>query len=487
LCASVGFAVGFAAGADADRAAVVVTATNETHASNRFTAILNYAAWGTGEGVAVDWSDLFVSARPRSVALLQLRAHDRGEFPKRWPEIRARVAAAANTGAELIVLPEGTIPAYVIGSERVDPQLLESAARDLIAVAAGSGATIVYGGGRYEDERYFNAALVVTSAGVVGSADKCFLWHFDRRWFSPGNVLEPVDTPAGRLGVMICADGRIPTIASTLVERGAEILVVPTAWVSSGRDPVVLENLQADLFVNVRAYENAVPLIAANKVGVEARSVAYCGKSAIVAADGSFVARADAASETTLYGSVAVGPPFMARGATSATIERGHDPRDLPALLRVAIAVRHEDALHALATTADAELVIDPHADPVSHEVGLVQDEAMLDPRALVGPRLAGVRMFVWNASIAARWVLPLARTRAAELRAYVVVLDTLDRRALAIDPDGTLVCATFAGFELAAFTFERARTDAWRIAPHTDVREALERVEAIARRGAAR
>jgi predicted amidohydrolase len=417
---------------------------------------------------------------------LQLRAHDRGDFTTRWPEIRARVAAAADAAAELIVLPEGTVPAYVIGSERVDPQLLESAAADLIAIAARSGSTIVYGAGRYDGDRFYNSAAVVTAAGIVGAADKFFLWHFDRRWFSPGDALEPVTTPAGRLGILVCADGRIPTIASTLVDRGAEILVVPTAWVSSGRDTAVFENLQADLMISVRAMENGVPLVAANKVGVEARSVAYCGKSAIVAADGSFVARADQATPTTLRGSVAIGAPFIPRSAAPAQIERGADPGELRNGLRIAIAVRHDPALHELAATADAELVLDPHAHPVSHEVGLVQDEAMLDPRALVGPRLAGVRLFVWSASISARWVVAVARTRAAELRAYVVVLDTLDRRAFAVDPDGAIICGTFAEFDVAAFTFDRARTDAWGIAPHTDVRQALERVAAITRSGAA-
>jgi predicted amidohydrolase len=414
----------------------------------------------------LEW--FFVSARPRSVALLQLRAHDRADFTKRWPEILSRTAAAAEAGAELIVLPEGTVPAYVIGTERVDPELLERAASDLIGIAARTGATIVYGSGRYEAERFFNTAAVVTGDGVIGTADKCFLWHFDRRWFTAGSRLEPVATPAGKLGILVCADGRIPTIASTLVESGAEILVVPTAWVSSGRDPDMLENLQADVMIAVRAYENGVPLVAANKVGVEARSVAYCGKSAIIAGDGSIVARADQERETTLRATVAVGASFIARSAAPAAIERGSDAGDLDAVVRVGIAVRHDAALHALAATADVDLVLDPHAHPV------------------VEPRLSGVRLFVWHASIAARWVTALARTRAAELRAYVVVLDTLGRRAFAVDPDGTVVCGTFGDFDLAAFTFERARTDAWRIAPHTDVRAAYERVAAIGQAGAA-
>jgi hypothetical protein len=113
----------------------------------------------------------------------------------------------------------------------------------------------------------------------------------------------------------------------------------------------------------------------------------------------------------------------------------------------------------------------------------VVDDEAMLDPRALVAPRLAGVRLFVWRTStssaqaIDAPWVVPFARTRAAELRAYVVVFDSPRRRAFAVDPDGAVACGTFGDFELAAFAFDRTRTDAWRVAPATDVREGLMRV----------
>jgi predicted amidohydrolase len=406
---------------------------------------------------------------------VQTRAHDRAAFAERWPVLLARITAAAESGAKLIVVPEGTVPAYVIGTAPVDPQQIEAAATDVIAVAARTGATIVYGGARAGERGLANSAFVATARGIAGYADKCFLWHFDRRWFTAGDALEPVDTPAGRLGIFICADGRIPTIASALVEKGAEILVVPTAWVSSGRDPHALENIQADVMIPVRARENGVPLVAANKAGVEARSVAYCGKSQILSADGALVAIASQDDETILHGSVAIGPSIAGLAPRPPAVTRlAGDP--LPQLLRVAIAVRADPELHAIARVADADLVIDPHAQPPSADVALVDDEAMVDPRALVGPRLDGVRLFVWRAAIDAAWVVPFARTRAAELRAYVVVFDSQRRRAFAVDPDGTVVCGTFGGLELAAFALDRSRTDAWRVAPATDVREGLVR-----------
>jgi predicted amidohydrolase len=407
---------------------------------------------------------------------VQPRAHDRAAFPERWPLLLARIAAAADAGARLIVVPEGTVPAYVIGTEPVDPQQLEDAAHDVIRVASRSGATIVYGAARAHVGGTANSAYVVTRDGIAGFADKCFLWHFDRRWFSVGDSLEPIDTPLGKLGVFICADGRIPTIASTLVQRGAEALVVPTAWVTSGRDPLVLENVQADLMIPVRARENGVPLVAANKVGIEARSVAYCGKSQIVAADGTIVAIAPQDVETTLHGTIALGPPIVRRDAEPAGVLRlWGDP--LPEAARIGLAAHADPALHALASVADADFTIDPHSHPNSDDVALVDDEAMLDPRALVAARLAGVRLFIWNTSIDGGWAVRFARTRAAELRCYVAVLDTPRRRAFAVDPDGTLVCGTFGDFELAAFAFDRKRTDVWRVAPQTDVREALVRI----------
>lgn len=420
-----------------------------------------------------------MSARPTPVAAVQLCAHERAAFAERWPVMLARIAAAAESGARLVVVPEGTVPAYVIGSEPVDPQLLEQAAQDVIAVASRTNATIVYGGARAGERGTANSAYVVTPSGIAGYADKCFLWHFDRRWFSQGESLQPVDTPVGRLGVFICADGRLPTIASTLVARGAEALVVPTAWVTSGRDPSSLENVQADLMIPVRARENGVPLIAANKVGVEARSVLYCGKSQIVAADGTVVALAAQDEETTLHGHVALGSPLVARTGPPPRVSRlSGDP--LAATMRIAITTHADPALHALAATADAALVIDPHARPASSDVALVDDEAMLDPRALVAPRLDGVRLFIWNTSIDAEWSVRFARTRAAELRAYVVVLDTPRRRAFAVDPDGVILAGTIGAFELAAFAFDRARTDAWTVAPGTNVRDGLEHVAAM-------
>jgi hypothetical protein len=52
---------------------------------------------------------------------------------------------------------------------------------------------------------------------------------------------------------------------------------------------------------------------------------------------------------------------------------------------------------------------------------------------------------------------------------------------AQGVQYDDVVVCGTFGALELAAFAFDRGRTEAWTIAPHTDVRVTLGFVDAIA------
>jgi predicted amidohydrolase len=420
---------------------------------------------------------------------------------------------AGRRGAKLIVLPEGTVPAYVLGTEAVETALLAQAAADLGALARRHAATVVCGGAKLAAGRTFNAAVAFGPDGrEIGYAAKQFLWHFDRRWFAPGDTLEPLSTPLGAIGMLVCADGRIPTIAATLTDRGAQILAMPTAWVTSGRDPAALENAQADFMAGVRARENRVPFVAANKVGVELESVAYCGKSLLIEADGRVVARGSEREEEVVFGELTLRDPAQARPSGS-VLPAPRDGGERRSRARIAFtAGRGEDDVRRfarLAAQADADLLLAPCAAPgESHALPLLaldgaQGDAILElagvrlgacgsetfgaPRGLIAARLAGIDLFVWHASEAddPAWLVPIARTRAAELRAYVVVFAP-GGRAFAVDPDAVVVAGTFEGYRLAAFAYDRARTAATLVAPSTDALEGLRVAEAIRERASA-
>jgi predicted amidohydrolase len=444
------------------------------------------AAWmrGANADVAKQASTMIRSLR---VAAVQLRAHDRAVFAQTLPSILDQIADAAN-GAELVVVPEGTFPAYVLGSEPLDHGAIESAVDALRDLARRTRTVIVAGVASSGGHQPRNAALVIDRDGTVaGRADKLFLWHFDRRWFEAGDRVAPVQTSIGRLGAFVCADGRIPTIARALVDRGAEILVMPTAWVTSGRNADFLENVQADLLARVRARENGVPFVAANKCGTELGMVAYCGKSQVVDAAGDVVAIAPEREAFIVKAVVDVGDPQPFRSPVAQPTPRATVaetpfrvaisfeplPRDLDTRLEIL------DDSYAIAPGASERFTT---LDRFIPTVDAADDDA-LDPAGLVGYRRAGYRLVVWTTDGEPAWVERIARARALELRMYVVVLSRAERRAYAVDPDGVVVCGTFGDFTLASFSLDPRKTMETVVAPSTDVHDGLGRIAALIRR----
>src|SRR5262249_59858564 len=117
---------------------------------------------------------------------------------------------------------------------------------------------------------------------VAVHTHKQLLATHDQNWFSFGERGCPVvDTDLGRMGLMICLDGRIPEIARSLALQGAEIIVDMANFFAMD---------QADMWGPARCYENGVWLVAATKAGYE-RSIYYPGGSMIVDPKGRVAAK----------------------------------------------------------------------------------------------------------------------------------------------------------------------------------------------------
>jgi predicted amidohydrolase len=150
-------------------------------------------------------------------------------------------------------------------------------------LASDSGVTIVAGMFEVSDDpaRPFNTLVVVGPSGLRASYRKIHLYdsfgyrESDRlRAGTPEPVV--VDVAGWRMGLMTCYDLRFPELARAVVDNGADVLVVPAAWVAGDRKIDHWRTL-----VRARAIENTVYVAAAGQPAPR-----YCGHSMVVAPDG---------------------------------------------------------------------------------------------------------------------------------------------------------------------------------------------------------
>ena len=164
---------------------------------------------------------------------------------------------------------------------------------------------------------YANGALLFGRDGaIVGRYDKSFLWHFDNRWFEPGSAYPVFETDIGRIGMLVCADGRMPEIARCLTLNGAQIILDLTAWVSTGRTTQDLSTTQIQHLMPTRAIENGVWVACCDKFGVEAESIVYAGRSCFINPGGDVVAALGPDEDAALTYDVAIEdarPPVLRR------------------------------------------------------------------------------------------------------------------------------------------------------------------------------
>ncbi|MFZ5722299.1 MAG: carbon-nitrogen hydrolase family protein [Pseudomonadota bacterium] len=191
------------------------------------------------------------------------------------------VAEAAQQGAQLIVLPENfavynpvDLPslAEIAGDPQAPFQSFMSRLAKQHRIWLVGGSIPVRPARDDNDPRVFSSCLVYSPEGeLVARYDKLHLFDVDitdaqgryreSERFRYGDSVVVFDTPFARIGVAVCYDLRFPELFRALTERGAEIIVLPSAFTR------LTGQAHWEILVRARAIENTCFLLAAGQGG----------------------------------------------------------------------------------------------------------------------------------------------------------------------------------------------------------------------------
>lgn len=167
---------------------------------------------------------------------------------------------------------------------------------------------------------YHNTAVVMEAdGGIAGRYRKMHIpddpGYYEKFYFTPGDLgFTPIDTSAGRLGVLVCWDQWYPEAARLMALAGAELLVYPTAIGWDRQDTAEEQSRQLDAWLTVQrahAVANGVPVMACNRVGFESApgeargGIAFWGNSFVCGPQGEILARATSSDTCVVTADIA--------------------------------------------------------------------------------------------------------------------------------------------------------------------------------------
>ena len=191
------------------------------------------------------------------------------------------VRVAAQAGAQVILPPELFQGYYFCRHERdaffarAYPAGAHPAVEAMQAVARDTGTYIPASFFECDGQHYYNSLAMIDDRGqVMGVYRKSHIpdgpGYEEKFYFRPGNTGFKVwDTRHGRIGVGICWDQWFPESARAMMLMGAEILFYPTAIGSEPAEPNLDTRRMWIRAMIGHAVSNVVPVVAANRTGVE--------------------------------------------------------------------------------------------------------------------------------------------------------------------------------------------------------------------------
>jgi len=159
---------------------------------------------------------------------------------------------------------------------------------------------------------YHNTAAVLSTDGeIAGLYRKMHIpddpLYFEKYYFTPGDLgFNSIETPHGRLGVLVCWDQWYPEGARIAALSGADVLVYPTAIGWHPAEKAQYGTAQLDAWRTIQrahAIANGIYVAAVNRVGYEGppeHGLEFWGSSFVADPFGQVIAQASCDQEEVL-------------------------------------------------------------------------------------------------------------------------------------------------------------------------------------------
>ena len=167
-------------------------------------------------------------------------------------------------GAEIVCLPEQWLKDNRISNYDEEFSSFKEIANEF-------SMTIIPGAFYERTQRgiVISAPIIGPKGTIIGRQEKIHPFDYEQGLVKPGREAKIFNTSC-KFGVIVCYDMVFPNVANSLVKKGAEVLISPSRIVKRGIGPW-------SMYVQVRALENRVPILAANVTNSK-----YGGESIIV-------------------------------------------------------------------------------------------------------------------------------------------------------------------------------------------------------------
>jgi len=220
-------------------------------------------------------------------------------------KIASLTREAAIGGANLVVFPECCLTGYVFTSRQEALPYGETipgpAVEKISSLCQELKVHIIFGLLEKDNDRLFNAAVLLGPSGIIGKYRKNHLPYLgiDRFIDSGDQPFQVYQTPIGNIGLYICYDIVFPESARVMTLMGADLLASPTNFPRGPREKILKD------VVITRAIENIVHVVVANRVGEE-RGFLFAGQSIIVDTSGDIISVASYDKEEIIYGKLSL-------------------------------------------------------------------------------------------------------------------------------------------------------------------------------------